>query len=223
VRSYGQYCALARALDVVGDRWTLLIVRELLSRPCRYRELQDGLPGIATNLLAERLRGLEDGGVVTRDDESRYLLTDRGKGLAAPVSELVRWGALLMNEKTGSESFCTRWLEIPLDLWFSGVDLSRPPLEVEIRTGDETITLESRDGQVHHRVGQAVSPDVVISGPPDAIVGLLAGRDEPRTAIEHGAHILGDFHLVERLRTPNWLVPPGGRRRASPGSFTSAR
>ena len=62
MRSYDQYCALAKALDVVGDRWTLLIVRELLVRPSRYSELQDGLTGIATNLLAERLRQLEGRG-----------------------------------------------------------------------------------------------------------------------------------------------------------------
>jgi DNA-binding HxlR family transcriptional regulator len=207
MRSYGQYCALARALDVVGDRWTLLIVRELLSRPCRYGDLQEGLPGIATNLLAERLRALEDAGVVTRDEESRYVLTDRGRGLAAPIGELVRWGALLMNEKEESDAFRSRWLELPIDLWFSGVDPSRPELEVEIRTGDETLTLESRGGEVRRRVGQAVSPDVVVSGPPDVIVGLLAGRDDPNLAIERGAHILGDFRLVDRLRTPDWLVP----------------
>ena len=208
MRSYGQYCALARALDVVGDRWTLLIVRELLSRPSRYGELQDGLPGIATNLLVERLRTLEDHGVVTRDDESRYVLTKWGQGLVAPIGELVRWGALLMNEKEGSDAFRIRWLDFPIELWFSGVDPARPTLEIEIRTGDETITLESRDGEVHHRVGQAVSPDVVVSGPPDVVVGLLAGRDEPKVAMQRGAHILGDFSLVDRLRTPNWLVSP---------------
>ena len=79
MRSYDQYCAVARALDVVGDRWTLLIVRELLLRPCRYRELQEGLPGVATNLLADRLRHLEESGVVTRDEQGRYELTARGK------------------------------------------------------------------------------------------------------------------------------------------------
>ena len=62
MRSYGQYCALAKALDLVGDRWTLLIVRELLVRPCRYSELQDGLIGVASNLLVERLRQLEERG-----------------------------------------------------------------------------------------------------------------------------------------------------------------
>src|SRR6202042_2649537 len=87
MRSYDQYCAVARALDVVGDRWTLLIVRELLIRPSRYGELQDGLPGVATNLLAERLRHLEESGVVTRDKQGLYELTGWGKRLATPVRE----------------------------------------------------------------------------------------------------------------------------------------
>ena len=68
MRSYGQYCALARALDVVGDRWTLLVVRELLARDCRYSDLREGLPGIATNLLADRLRHLEAAGLVESYD-----------------------------------------------------------------------------------------------------------------------------------------------------------
>ena len=69
MRSYRQYCGLARALDVVGDRWTLLVIRELLEGPRRYAELLDGLPGIATNLLAERLRSLEENGIVVRQPE----------------------------------------------------------------------------------------------------------------------------------------------------------
>ena len=68
MRSYGQYCALAKALDVLGDRWTLLIVRELmLAGPSRYTDLRNGLPGIATNLLSDRLRELEAAGVVARE------------------------------------------------------------------------------------------------------------------------------------------------------------
>lgn len=66
MRSYGQYCGLARSLEVVGDRWNLLIVRQLLIAPARYRDLVNGLPGIATNLLADRLRDLESSGVIER-------------------------------------------------------------------------------------------------------------------------------------------------------------
>ena len=69
MRTYGQYCSVAKALDVVGDRWTLLIVRELLLQgPCRYTDLKSGLPGIATNLLADRLRELERAGLVRREE-----------------------------------------------------------------------------------------------------------------------------------------------------------
>ena len=86
MRSCGQYCAVARALDVVGDRWTLLIVRELLLRPCRDRELEEGLPGVATNLLADRLRHLEESGVVTRDEQGRYEVTAEGKDSPPPCA-----------------------------------------------------------------------------------------------------------------------------------------
>ena len=81
MRTYGQYCAMARGLDVIGDRWTLLIIRELLLQgPSRYAELQRGLPGIATNLLADRLRELEANGIVTRND-GVVTLTARGHEL----------------------------------------------------------------------------------------------------------------------------------------------
>jgi DNA-binding HxlR family transcriptional regulator len=209
MRSYDQYCAVARALDVVGDRWTLLIVRELLIRPCRYGELRDGLPGVATNLLAERLRHLEESGVVTRDEQDRYELTAWGKSLATPVRELVRWAAPLMTDKQSGDSFRSRWLEIPLDLMFGGVDPNRPDLEVEVRAGgQEAVTLVSRNGEVHSHSGPANSPDVVVSGPADTIIGLMAGRLDEDAAVEEGVSILGDFGQVVRLRQPDWLSEP---------------
>src|SRR5580658_8577409 len=103
VKSYGQYCAVARGLDVVGDRWTLLIVRELLTGPRRYGDLLEGLPGIATNLLAERLRHLEEHGVAVRDRRGTYRLTKWGQGLAEPVYALARWAGPLMVEPVGDD------------------------------------------------------------------------------------------------------------------------
>lgn len=208
MRSYGQYCALARALDVVGDRWTLLVVRELLLRPRRYGELQDGLPGIATNLLAERLRHLESSGVVTRDGEGRYALSEWGRGLAASVRELVRWGAVLMNDMDDTDAFRPEWLEIPFDVMFGGSDPERPDATVEIRTGDEALTLRSEGGRVVVRPGPATAPDVMISGQPDAVVGLLAGRLDADAAARLGVSILGDVGTVARLRRPDWLHAP---------------
>ena len=102
MRSYGQYCAAACTLDVVGDRWSLLIVRELFVRECRFRDLLEGLPGIATNLLTERLRTLEGGGVLERVDvggaSARYRLTARGRGLSPVLREMLIWGIPLMGD-----------------------------------------------------------------------------------------------------------------------------
>src|ERR1041384_6890848 len=100
MRSYGQYCSVARALDVIGDRWTLLIVRELLIRgPSRYTDLQYGLPGVATNLLAARLRELEVEGIVTKElapppvATTLFRLTPRGEALESVLVALGKWGA----------------------------------------------------------------------------------------------------------------------------------
>jgi DNA-binding HxlR family transcriptional regulator len=208
MRSYDQYCALAKALDVVGDRWTLLIVRELLVRPSRYSELQDGLTGIATNLLAERLRQLEGAEVIGRDAESRYELTDRGRKLGAAVQELVRWGAPLMLAGQGTDSFRARWLELPLKLMFGGIDPRRPDIQIEVRTADEMLTLTSAAGAVEVRTGPAPSPDLVVTGRPELIVGLMSGALDKDVAMSQGVSILGDFADVERLRRDDWLTPP---------------
>lgn len=218
MRSYGQYCAVAKALDVVGDRWSLLIVRELLLHPCRYRDLQDGLPGIATNLLAERLRSLEEAGVCRRDAEGRYALTEWGAKLAVPMGELVRWAAPLMRDRAEGDAFRVHWLELPLALVFAGHDSSRPDLDVEIRIADQMLTVTSRSGKVTIRPGPAVSPDVVISGPPETILGLLTGRLNKPDALKVGAHVLGDLRKLARLRKPDWLDSESPLTRESPDS-----
>src|SRR6476661_7189156 len=106
MRSYGQYCSIARALDLVGDRWTLLIVRELLLQgACRFTDLKNGLPGIATNLLSTRLKELEDAGLVAREDAPPpvatvlYTLTDRGLALEPVLKALGLWGLQLMGKE----------------------------------------------------------------------------------------------------------------------------
>lgn len=121
MRSYAQYCAVARALDVVGDRWALLVVRELLlRRRCRYKDLQDGLPGISTNVLTERLRDLVDAGVVRRVDPSPpiatplYELTSRGTELAPVLHSLGTWGIALMAAPQGDDAFRGHWLVFPI-------------------------------------------------------------------------------------------------------------
>lgn len=205
MRSYGQYCALARTLDVIGERWTLLIIRELVARDCRYSDLRDALPGIATNLLAERLRHLREHGVVEAYDApppvraTVYRLTDRGRDLAPALSALVAWGAPLLTEQA-ADAFRTHWMALGLPVLFTDVDVSDlAPLEVLVRTGDEDATLTvSRDG-VAMTVGADPAPDaVVVQGPPDQVFALLTGR--ARSARPDGVSVHGPREATRRLR-----------------------
>src|SRR5215207_7328577 len=123
-RSYGQFCGLARALDVVGDRWNLLIVRELLFGPMRYGELVASLGGIATNLLADRLRSLESSGVIERrlgeTSGVVYALTPWGDELREAVGALIRWSAPLMVSGPAGDPMQPRWLAVALEALLRG-------------------------------------------------------------------------------------------------------
>jgi DNA-binding HxlR family transcriptional regulator len=200
MRSYGQYCALARGLDVIGDRWVLLIVRELIGGPRRYGELFDGLPGVATNLLSERLRTMQENGVVTKDDDDRYALTEWGRGLRDVVYAIGRWAYPLMGERAPEESFRSHWILHPVNALFPGVDATRPELIIEVRCGDAPMTIRSSDGAVTVHPGPAASPDLVLTGPPDAVVGLLARRLDLQAAKAAGLAITGDARALRRLR-----------------------
>ena len=208
MRSYDQYCALAKALDIVGDRWTLLIARELLLGASRYRDLQSGLPGIPTNLLAARLRQLEEDGVVARDDQGRYRLTPWGEFLGEPMRALARWASPLMDEMDETETFRSTWLEFPVAFIFGGVQADRPRAEIEIRADGSPVTMESVQGEVRFRAGSATSPDLVLTGPPAVIVGILSGRLDQKAGEGLGASILGDLGILSRLRRTDWLSGP---------------
>jgi DNA-binding HxlR family transcriptional regulator len=200
VRSYDQYCGLARALDVVGERWSLLVVRELLEGPRRFNELLDGLPGVASNLLSERLRSLESTGVIVHRDDNRYALTDWGMGLHEAIYALGRWAGPLMTSR-GKAEFRPQWLRHMVIARFEGVDPERKELEVEVRfAGGEPMTLLSARGRVHLIPGQAQHPDVVLSGPADGVAGLLGGRLSKADAVRKGVRIQGDARLLAHLR-----------------------
>ena len=119
-KSYAQFCGLARSLDHVGDRWTLLIVRELLLGPATFAELLRALPGIATNLLTRRLRNLRLDGLATRSPEPRrskavtYELTERGRDLEPAILALIRWGSFWMTSEPGDDRVDPRWAPLAL-------------------------------------------------------------------------------------------------------------
>jgi DNA-binding HxlR family transcriptional regulator len=212
MRSYRQYCGLARGLDVIGDRWVLLIVRELLPGPRRYGELLDGLPGIATNLLAERLRAMEDNGLVRKGEDDHYALTERGEGLREVLYAIGRWAYPLMGERAPDEAFRSHWITHPVAALFPGEDHTRPELTVEVRCGERPMTIRSHDGRVTVAHGPAAAPDLVLTGPPDAVVGLIAHRIDADEAKQRGLAITGDARLLRRLRP---AVTDGRRRPAA--------
>ena len=133
MRSYGQYCSVAKALDVVGDRWTLLIVRELLLQgPCRYTDLKNGLPGIATNLLADRLAQLEEAGLVRREEAAPpvattlFRLTEAGAELEPVLNSLGAWGIRYMAEPADGDEFLSHWFAFPVELFLRDRDPAGP-------------------------------------------------------------------------------------------------
>jgi DNA-binding HxlR family transcriptional regulator len=209
VRSYDQFCAAARALDVVGDRWTLLIVRELLVRqPCRYTDLRYGLPGIATNLLADRLRELEEHGLVTREAApppvatTLFRLTPRGEELRPVLEALGRWGRPLLQQTSADGVFRSHWLALPLEMQLTDHSPDQPPVTIEVRTADQPVSIVTADGGVRVRVGSTAEPDATLGGPPGLILALLMGDLDLESAVRSGLEFEGDIDAVRRIRTP---------------------
>jgi DNA-binding HxlR family transcriptional regulator len=207
VRSYHQYCGLAKALDLVGDRWTLLIVRELLIRgACRYTDLRDGLPGIATNLLAERLRELQAAGIVSREDApppiatTLFRLTPRGRELEAALLALGSWGAPLLAQSNPDDAVRAHWLTLPLQHYLRDRTPAEPPISIELRTGQEPVLLETADGKVRASLGAAPHPDAVIAATPQLILALLTGKLDLPRARTAGLHYSGSPAILRRVR-----------------------
>lgn len=177
-RSYGQYCGLARALDVVGNRWSLLIVRELLGGPARYGKLQAGLPGISTNLLAERLRELEQSGVVQRqlDTDSNaiaYTLTDWGRELRGAVTELVNWSTPLMISGPRDDNFQPHWLVVALESLMEGKRIE-VPASIGFEVDGTLLTVRADDTGTHVAL-EVDGPETVLRAEPMVVLGLASG------------------------------------------------
>jgi len=207
MRSYEQFCGLAKALDVVGDRWTLLIVRELLLRgPSRYTDLKHGLPGIATNLLADRLRDLETAGVVAREEATPpvatalFTLTEWGEQLRPIVQGLGHWAGRLMVKPAPGDRFRSQWLAMPLETLLTDRAPLKPPIRIELRTGDQAMVVETAEGRIRVRPASKERADAVLTGSPDVIIGLLAGRIDLATARSRRLRFEGDPKILQRVR-----------------------
>jgi DNA-binding HxlR family transcriptional regulator len=206
MRSYGEYCSIAKALDVVGDRWTLLIIRELLIRGgCRYTDLKDGLPGIATNLLADRLRELESAGLVRREDApppvatTLFHLTETGAELLPVLDAIGRWGVRYMMAPADGDEFRGHWFAFPASFFLHDREPDGPPVSIELRAAGSPAVIEVSAGTIRARLGSAAAPDVVISGEPRLILALFAGGFSAAEAADLGLEIRGDISVLERV------------------------
>ena len=203
---YQQYCGLARALDVVGDRWTLLIVRELIPGPRRYTDLIDGLPGISRPLLTGRLRALEQDGIVARQElpppaaRQVYELTPDGRDLAEAIVPLIAWGARRVGDRQPSDSFRARWAAVGMSI-FADRDAARGVSETyQYLVGDSAFHFTVEDGRVRLHDGHAQDPAISVTTDEETWADIVSGKVTVADAAASGAlRTDGDPEAVRRL------------------------
>jgi DNA-binding HxlR family transcriptional regulator len=196
MKHYGQACAIARALDVVGERWSLLLVRELTLGPRRHRDLATGLPGIPSNILAA--------GVITRRTlpapagVTVYELTDAGRALQPALHELLDWGLRYTPQPSQDDAAQPGWGLLAA----AGRPTALPAGQTcELRVGPEGFYLSSDAGKLAVRRGPAPDGDAVVTMPADTLYSLLTGHTTVTDAVRHST-VDGDTEIARRALEP---------------------
>jgi DNA-binding HxlR family transcriptional regulator len=208
-RRYNQYCPVARALEVVGERWTLLIVRELLPGPRRFTDLADGLPGISSSVLSARLADLEQSGLVAKRTLPSpaasvvYELTDEARGLRPVLAALADWGMNLLGQPRGEDEVHGRWLVLGLTA------IAKPARSIadatyELRVDNETFHIRTHDGRLRAAEGAASNASARITLTADTLAAIASGDLEVRSPradrlIEIDGDTAGARRLLESL------------------------
>jgi DNA-binding HxlR family transcriptional regulator len=219
-RTYNQYCATAHTLDLIGERWTLLLIRELLTGPKRFGDLQASLRGLGTGLLAARLKHLEREGLahkITLPPPARtpaYALTEAGEELGPAILELARWGLKwAMGERRASETFHPGWAVLGLRACFDTEAAAGLRAVYEFRIDDELFHAGIDDGAIEALHGPAQHPDAIITISQEAFLRLTGQGLTFAEAIETGAaSASGDEEALRRLRGLFRLPPPHARK-----------
>jgi DNA-binding HxlR family transcriptional regulator/putative sterol carrier protein len=203
---YHQYCALARALDVVGSRWTLLIVRELRPGPRRFTDLVEGLPGISRKLLSERLRDLERDGLIARKElpppaaRQVYELTDEGRNLATAMAPLVAWGSRHMGELRPTDTIRPRWSAVGMAILADREAAKGVRETYQYTVGDASFYFIVDDGSIEVRDGRAEKASVVVSADEETWADILSDKITASSAAATGALVVtGDRQSTKRL------------------------
>jgi DNA-binding HxlR family transcriptional regulator len=189
-RSYNQFCALALALDVIGERWTLLIIRELLAGPRRFKDLLSGLPDISTNLLSERLKQLEVQQIIQRRvlpppaGSTVYELTEFGQGLETAVLELGKWGSRLLPPSLDGLALPSLGATtLAIKAFFHPEQAHDINETFELHLGDEVLQVQVREGALQVQQGQSVKADVILHMEMGVFMGLFSGQLRPEAAL----------------------------------------
>ncbi len=192
-KRYRHYCAVARALDMVGERWALLVVRQLLPGGRRYNQLLEGLPGIGTNVLSARLKELEIREIVRRRPDGAYELTPLGSELEAVISALARWGMNFLDEPDPKDAYRPEWLLTGLRGTFDPAAAAGLHEIYEIRVDDFVFHAAVDDGTLDLVEGPAREPTLVANLDAGTLLALGTGRISADEAVRSGAvHLLGD-------------------------------
>ena len=216
-RTYGQFCAVAKTLDLVGERWTLLVVRDLLNGPKRYTDLLEALPGCGTSLLSDRLHSLQDDGIITRRRlpppaaSDVYELTEAGQELGVALVPLARWGArYALGARQPGETFRTVW---PLFVFQASVDasgLGATSAVIDFNVDGSVAHLRIGDGRVSAHDGAAEGPDATLTMSVETMVDVGTGRVTPQDAVASGSvEVDGDADAVDALVSllEAWVPP----------------
>ena len=205
-RSYAQLCGIATALDVIGDRWALLVVRDLLLGPLRFGELADGLPGIGTNTLAERLKQLESAAVIGRrllpmpDRGAVYELTTYGRELGPILMALGRWGTRSMGRLPADVATRSRWLVAAMLAFHDDRHAVARPVTWELRLSDGSFTVRAGGTELVVTAGAPQTADAVLTTDDEHLHRLLTRQLMPAEAVAAGLVTLdGDVAMLERL------------------------
>ena len=205
-RSYRQFCALARALDVVGERWTLLLVRELLVGPKRFKMLGKALPAMGPNLLSQRLKELAEAGIVEKNrlsapaDVEVYELTEFGRGLRNAVVALAQWGKGYLAKPKGKELWRADWTVLALEYTFHPERAVGVEETYELRIDDVVLHAEVRDGELRTAGGAAREPGLVITSDKKTFLALARGTRTLKQAEESGKlEVQGKRRALERF------------------------
>ncbi len=212
---YEQFCPLARAAEILGERWTLLVLRELACGPQRYSDLRRRLPGVSSSVLSQRLERLCARGLVAREDQppptpvALYRLTDEGEALRPVLRELMRFGARHLEPPRFGDHLEPEWLPVAMEFFARSGPVPRRDIAIQIPDGDRDIGVRVTGGRRGTRVGAGRGTradagrgpaEVTLRAGPLVLLGLLTGQLDPQDALGAGqVEVEGDVSALRDL------------------------